>query len=85
MKKYLIKDLVGKHDLTVMEAASGKSALKKFYQSHMMNSGFYEFIRWFQASPNGSNGSASSDVTFGLVVKFPDIIFCKSGSVKFFL
>ena len=45
MKKYLIKDLVGKHDLTVMEAASGKSALKKFYQSHMMNSGFYEFIQ----------------------------------------
>ena len=54
-----IIDLVGKHDLTKISAANGRSALKQFMRQHMMNSGIYEFIKdgenWHMVSSYGSD------------------------------
>lgn len=43
MKKFKIVDRVTSHDTTVVEAANGRSALKKFRQG-LMSTGIYEII-----------------------------------------
>lgn len=61
MKKFKIVDRVTSHDTVIVEAANGRSALKK-YQQCLMNTGIYEIIldkgRWHLVSSFGCDFEA---------------------------
>jgi hypothetical protein len=58
MEKFVIMDMVGKENaIATIYAKNGKSALKKFLQSHCMNTGIYEIKKdyfWYMVSSFGS-------------------------------
>ena len=61
MKTFHIVDRVSNHDTTMVEAANGRSALKKFSQC-LMSRGIYEIIKdgenWHLVSSYGSDFEA---------------------------
>ncbi len=62
MKSFQIVDRVSNHDTTIIQAANGLSALKKFVRKYMMTSGIYETVKidgaWHMLSSYGSDFEA---------------------------